>query len=41
MRIIIEVKETATLSRIEALDRDLQELKRLADDVIKSIEKEW
>ena len=45
MNIIIKIKDSATLSRIDDLDRALQSLKNPAaspfDDVIEGIGKEW
>lgn len=48
MRIIIEIKETATLSRIADFGRDLEALKHTSkvtekgyDDIIADIHKEW
>lgn len=42
MRIIIEIKDTARLSDIENLSKDLNTLKHgVSQEVIKSISKEW
>ena len=48
MKIIIDIKETATLSRIADFGRDLESLKHTSkvtekgyDDIIAAIRKEW
>ena len=42
MKIIIEIKDSAGISRIDQLDHRLKGMAKLAyPDVIKSVEKEW
>ena len=41
MKIIIEVKQTAKMGRIEAFDQEFHKLWEQYDDVVEYIIKEW